>query len=179
MSENLEKLFMEKYEVILRSGLFLHKRNGWNFRKGELAGCARPDGYVSVALNNKSYLSHRIIFLIANGRMPEYIDHINGDKSDNRMENLREVTPHINSCNVAMKQKNKYGATGVRYRKSRDAFEAFWQEGERRKQRYFSCKKYGGYKSARDEAIKCRSDAINRINLNGGHYTDRHGKPEA
>lgn len=73
----------------------------WNSRfAGKIAGRPADGEYISVAVDGVHYKAHRIVFAMANGRWPTLvIDHINGDRSDNRPENLRETTQKINSRN--------------------------------------------------------------------------------
>jgi hypothetical protein len=53
---------------------------------------------------------------MVHGEIPKnQIDHVNGDKSDNRIENLRQATPTQNSCNVGKRARNKSGFKGVSY----------------------------------------------------------------
>lgn len=56
-------------------------------------------GYKRVRFNGRLYRVHRIIFLMHHGYFPQYIDHINGIRTDNKIENLREVTASQNACN--------------------------------------------------------------------------------
>jgi len=71
-------------------------------------------GYIRVNLHGSVYYAHRIAWLLYTGRWPRYeIDHINGDRSDNRIENLREVNSSGNSKNLGMRYDNSSGYNGV------------------------------------------------------------------
>lgn len=95
-----------------RDGLLYWKISFRGTKKGELAGTLRADGYRQVTINSTAYMHHRLVFLYHHGYMPENkVDHINRVKSDNRIENLREVS---NSCNT-INSKNRDGtSSGVR-----------------------------------------------------------------
>ena len=62
-------------------------------------------GYYSFMCEYKNYQVHRVLWEFHNGPIPEgmLVDHINGDRLDNRMENLRVVTRQQNNMNVARK----------------------------------------------------------------------------
>ena len=62
-------------------------------------GYLRPDGYVYVRINGRSYGEHRAIYLLHYGYMPDHVDHINHVRHDNRPENLRAATSSQNSMN--------------------------------------------------------------------------------
>ena len=83
------------------------RNNSWNNRwAGEKAGSKRPDGYLQIFFR-KSILSHRLAWFYVHGEWPDkLIDHINGDRLDNRIENLRVVSNSINLQNKSKYQKN-------------------------------------------------------------------------
>lgn len=89
----------------------------WNARlAGKKAGYYRPDGYCIITICNRRYLAHRLAWLLMRGHFPQQIlDHINGDTSDNRINNLREVSIAQNAQNAALVARNKSGVTGVRW----------------------------------------------------------------
>lgn len=63
-------------------------------------GSIDKDGYLILKIKGKQYKAHRIVFLLFNGRMPkDEIDHINRNRTDNRIENLRESTRQENIKN--------------------------------------------------------------------------------
>ncbi len=69
-------------------------------RAGDIAGSKFTGGYLRVGILGKYYLLHRLAWLHVHGEWPKYgIDHINGDPSDNRIDNLRDVTQAINQQN--------------------------------------------------------------------------------
>lgn len=68
---------------------------------------------IHVGVNHKLYLAHRIIWMIEYGYFPEEIDHINGDGSDNRLDNLREANRLLNNRNSKIRSDNTSGCVGV------------------------------------------------------------------
>lgn len=84
-----------------------------NVSIGDIAGCDHL-GYVRVTINRKGYLAHRLAWLYVYGEWPkELLDHINHIKTDNRIENLREVTHQGNQRNAGVRKDNKSGLPGV------------------------------------------------------------------
>jgi len=90
----------------------------WNSRfSGKRAGTINKDGYVHISILNKIYKAHRVIWFMFHGEWPKVIDHENGDKLDNRIENLRNVTQRENSQNNKLQSNNTSGFPGVGYSK--------------------------------------------------------------
>jgi hypothetical protein len=77
--------------------------NGQLIRKntGKLAICSKTQGsrYAKINIAEKSYFLHRVIFLHQKGYLPKCVDHIDGDKFNNKIENLREATQQQNCLN--------------------------------------------------------------------------------
>ncbi len=67
---------------------------------GTVAGCRRDNGYRVISLYDRLYREHRLVWLYVHGVWPsDEIDHINGVRDDNRINNLREATRKQNSAN--------------------------------------------------------------------------------
>lgn len=95
-------------------------------KAGQVAGCLRPDGYVFTQIDKRRYMNHRLAWLYVNGAFPaNEIDHINGDRSDNRFVNLRLATSKQNKENTPMRVNNTSGYKGVHWDKSRNKWMAF------------------------------------------------------
>lgn len=89
----------------------------WKDRK---AGNLRRNGYYYIRFQNKNYLEHRLIFLYHHGYLSKVIDHIDGSKTNNRIENLREATTAQNLWNMKKPNTNTTGVKGVWFDKARD-----------------------------------------------------------
>lgn len=80
---------------------------------GKEAGTISKAGYREVKLNGSTYKSHRILWKIANGFDPDMIDHIDGNRLNNRHDNLRLATRQENGANRGLSCNNKSGYKGV------------------------------------------------------------------
>lgn len=80
---------------------------------GELAGYPDGKGYLCVSVKKRLYRFHRIVFLHVHGWLPEQLDHIDGDKLNNRVENLRPCTCSRNAGNAKLMRHNTSGYRGV------------------------------------------------------------------
>jgi hypothetical protein len=90
---------------------------GHHVKAGDIAGTLKSHGYLCVGINYNSYRAHRLIFLMHKGYLPKTIDHINGDKLDNRIENLRAATVGQNQHNRKTNANNTSGYKGVSWNK--------------------------------------------------------------
>lgn len=85
-------------------------------RAGKAAGRAHRTGYVTIKLNGEEHAAHRLIWLMMTGSWPEHdVDHIDGDRSNNRWDNLRAATRRQNAVNAKVRGNNTSGVTGVSY----------------------------------------------------------------
>jgi hypothetical protein len=91
--------------------------NSWNVKNaGKEAFTATKSGYKVGALFSKIYRAHRIVWALHYGQWPEVqIDHVNGDRADNRLSNLRDVCHQDNGKNQRLRSTNTSGATGIGY----------------------------------------------------------------
>jgi hypothetical protein len=90
-------------------------------RLGDVAGSPHNAGYLQICIARKKHLVHRLIWMYHYGEMPTQIDHINGQRSDNRIENLRECSYSENHGNKQISRNNTSGYKGV-FLDKRDGF---------------------------------------------------------
>lgn len=122
------------------------------------------NGYKSGGLNGRTIYAHRAIWALIHGEWPGEIDHINGDRSDNRLINLRIVTRLENTRNARMARNNSSGVTGVCWDATKKKWAAYIGSGENRTN-------LGNFKRF-DNAVAARKQAERRLG-----YHPNHGRP--
>jgi hypothetical protein len=100
-----------------RNGVLYKKPQSKRSKKDLIAGTIRNDGYIRVSINYKLYYAHRLIYMMFYGEMPIQIDHIDGNPSNNCIENLRLANTTQNSFNKTMFITNKSGHKNVHWHK--------------------------------------------------------------
>lgn len=97
----------------------LSRLRTWNTRyAGTVAGRINSqNGYRYVSIAGVFMSAHRLIWLMVHGTAPEQIDHINHERDDNRLINLRPATNEINARNITRPQDNTSGRVGVYWHK--------------------------------------------------------------
>jgi len=89
-------------------------------------GDLNSNGYLRVGIDGKRYLVHRVIWLMAYGHFPENeIDHIDRNKLNNSLDNLREVSPQCNRRNTGNLSNCTSGVKGVSWVKDREEWVAY------------------------------------------------------
>lgn len=151
MPRNLTKEEMDHLWVFNEDGTLTWKNSFWRRLNGAKAGSVSQTGYAVVTYRNSQYKIHRLVYAYHTGKWPKVLDHINRNKLDNRLANLREVSHADNSANVT-KSFGKSKFRGVSFLNGRPR--AFIQrKGRREFLGYFSSEKDASiaYEKRREE----------------------------
>lgn len=139
----------------------------WNTRYAGAEAFTSPShGYRAGAIFHHTHRAHRVIWSIVHddpGTM--VVDHINGDRSDNRIANLRLVSQQENTKNCGLKSNSRYGNFGVR--KNRHKWNARISVGGR--------DVFLGSFSTLDDALKARREAEAKYGYHENHGVQRNG----
>jgi 1-aminocyclopropane-1-carboxylate deaminase/D-cysteine desulfhydrase-like pyridoxal-dependent ACC family enzyme len=138
--EKLHELFEYK------DGVLYWKEDRYRRKcKGKSAGSLKDNRYFMVTVEGKKYYIHRLVFMMFNGYFPDYVDHVDGNGLNNRIENLRECNAQQNQFNSKVSKNSKTGVKNVSWsRQNKKWIVAFMFEG---RQNY-----YGGYDTIEEAA---------------------------
>lgn len=108
------------------TGIFRWKVARGAARVGGVAGYEMDAGYIQLSIGNKHYFAHRLAFLWMTGAWPEHeIDHIDGDRGNNRWANLRDVIRQENAHNIGTARCNSTcGFLGASWSRKRGMWQA-------------------------------------------------------
>lgn len=153
------------------SGKFyrIKSRHGKPIRKILDSKPNQKTGYIEFRLfyngSSKKYRSHRLAFLYVTGEIPEFVDHINHNRSDNRWDNLRSVTRSENAKNKSKYKSNNSGVTGVYWMKhNKRWWSMIVSDGKR-----ISL----GYYKNKEDAIEARVNAEICYGFHSNHGIDK------
>ena len=93
-------------------------------RAGSVAGTLHHRGYLDIKIDRKKHRAHRLAWLYMTGEWPDVTDHINGNKIDNRIKNLRSTTQEQNAKNTKVRSNTRFGILGVSWRKDINKYSA-------------------------------------------------------
>lgn len=144
------------------SGLFTWRVDQGSARAGSVAATKATNGYLVVMVDKKYRSLHRMAFAFMGQEVPDCVDHINGDRTDNRWLNLRAATAIDNARNQRLHRTNSTGLPGVMW-DQRSRWRAYGYHGGR----YLAL---GRYQSLLDAAAARKSFE----SQNG--YHSNHGK---
>lgn len=156
-------------------------QQGTRGKVGNKAGTLSTQGHIQIQVNKNIFKAHRLVWFVTYGVFPDgVIDHINGERSDNRIENLRDVPNRVNRQNQKKcKRADMALPTGVNVHISNGkayGYMSHWCDMDGKQQRYyFSILKYGSHEAAIAAAKARREFEVSELNLQGANYTERHG----
>ena len=131
---NQDKL-KDLFQYNAKTGLLHWKiKCSWNVKIGNVAGTTKHwSNYIYIRFNNKSYPAHKLVWLYHYGIYPNgCIDHVNGIRNDNRIDNLRHATRAQNSQNMRIFKSNTSGIKGVDWKKNTNKWRVRLQVNHKR-----------------------------------------------
>ena len=136
----------------------------WNGRYAgrEAFTAVRNTGYKHGRVDGQAYQAHRVVWAMHHGVWPEgLIDHINQDKTDNRIENLRVVDARENQRNQRIRRNNTSGVMGVSFFHQTQRWSAYITVNRR--------KHHLGYFGTMQEAVAARKAAEAEYGFHRNH----------
>jgi len=129
--------------------------------EGKAAGCVMDTGYVRIRIDDKGHRAHRLAWLYMYGHLPEEIDHIDGDKTNNAISNLRSVSHSQNLRNTKKNTRNTTGIVGVTYRAKQGKWLAYITVNRKRI--------HGGIFGTMEEAVEARKELEQKYDFHPNH----------
>jgi len=156
----------QKVSYDLATGIFTNKKTN------KKLGTIDEYGYVRVCVDYVVYKSHRLAWLYMHGNFPNHqIDHIDHDRTNNKINNLRDVTHNENSKNLSISPLNKSGFTGICWCNTYMRWHA---------RIYVNGKSiHIGYFLNKEEAINARNNANLKYKFHANHGSFQHKKMDA
>ena len=147
----------DKLEYNPKTGELTWKKHYFSSYIGKIAGSKQPNRSINIKFNGVMFKAHRLIWFHQYGKWPEgIIDHIDGNKHNNRLENLRVVDYYTNNQNAKMRKDNTSGVKGVFFHKRNGRYHSSIN--------IMGIKHHLGYFKNKEEAIKARIKAEKELN---------------
>jgi hypothetical protein len=108
------------------TGVLVRRQYVWGgHAAGKAIGSSTKKGYLRTKFDQRSYFVHKLVWLYVYGEWPSgELDHINRNKADNRITNLRLATRSQNQSNIGLTKGNSTGVKGVTWNKRAQKFQA-------------------------------------------------------
>jgi hypothetical protein len=168
------------YDLSSPTGLRWKISPSTRIRIGQPVGCFDSRGYAVTKVSKKKCYVHRIIYEILIGVIPKdmYIDHLDGNRSNNDINNLRIVSTRTNAQNIKKSIANKTGVTGVTKQQDKHGTPYYCVSGfdnsGKRYRKVFNIEKLSDT-VAFEMACKHRQNMLDEFNKEGASFTERHG----
>jgi hypothetical protein len=121
----LRKDLVDLLDYHQETGVFQWKKKRRGIQTNKPLGTNNGFGYLRISVLGRSYYAHRLAWFYVHGVWPEEVDHINGNRADNRIQNLRDVNRQENAENRHGCQKNsKSLVLGVSWHKKAKKWQA-------------------------------------------------------
>lgn len=111
MQKPKREQLQEMFDYI--DGNLYHKQRKQHVKVGMKAGTIDAHGYLVIHIKRKKYKAHHLVWAYHYDMYPSMIDHIDGNKLNNHIHNLRVVTPSQNQMNRKLNKNNKSGIKGL------------------------------------------------------------------
>lgn len=144
-----------------RTGLFNWLAYSNGRRKDLTAGSKNKDGYIVISIDNQRYYAHRLAMIYVNGFCGEEVDHIDGNTSNNSLDNLRDVNGKENSKNCSKPKSNKSGVIGVSF----DSINRKWRSTIKVNYKQIHIGRFNSF----DAAVKARKQAEQKYGFHENH----------
>ena len=140
-----------------RDGRLFWKKSSQRRKIGDKAGSIVKNKYIQIEHKNSKFLAHRTIFKMFHGETPAFVDHINGNTFDNKIENLRCATQAQNSQNSKIRIDNFWGVKGISFDKRSNK----WGASVMVNNQAHWCGTYGSIELA-ESAVKSKREQLHR-----------------
>lgn len=150
------------------TGMFMWKVTRGGVKIDDIAGhkCIKNTKfYVIIGLNNRIYRAHRLAWFYMTGYWPDEVDHEDGNGTNNKWDNLRDVDRQGNCRNMRLHNHNTSGLSGVSWRSQRNKWRSYITVNNKQMNL--------GHYNDFFEAVCIRKSTENKLGFHGNHGSDR------